>query len=216
MTHRNFDPDAIRNQIANLRLDRDRIEVAISTLENVLHSLDESIEISSSLRSPSLPTSGVTLQAAVQSACLFMVDGITRQRIVTAVEKFNPGLHPKSASVAASLVNMAKGPDAILKIAVEGRGRSPAIYSTLGETKLQLSSEEISELVDENCTKGTGGWQSLWASLLKKFDKKTGTITLPPDLRAKIWQYYHSFGTGGWQNKVKKVFRRELPHLFQE
>ena len=41
-----------------------------------------------------------------------------------------------------------------------------------------------------------------------------GTITLTPELRAKIYRYYREYGQGGWQNKVKRVFRREMPHLF--
>jgi len=63
-------------------------------------------------------------------------------------------------------------------------------------------------------SKVVGGWQSLWTVLQRKFDKATGTITLTPDLRARLYKYYHSYGTGGWQNKVRRVFRRDLPHLF--
>ena len=102
----------------------------------------------------------------------------------------------------------------MVRVAIEGRGRSPSFYSTEGDTVHRLSSDEIEALLDETAVKGTGGWQSLWSSLQKAFDKKTGQITLTATLRGRIYQYYHSYGSGGWQNRVMKVFRRELPHLF--
>ena len=64
-----------------------------------------------------------------------------------------------------------------------------------------------------NHVKGVGGWQTLWKTLQDGFDKASGSIQLSGELRAKIYNYYRG-GTGGWQNRVKRVFRRELPHLF--
>jgi len=162
-----------------------------------------------------VPESGhITLYDAVKRVCLNMIDGITRQRVINAIEKSNPFLRPKSPSVAASLINLTKGEKPMLRVAIEGRGRSPSFYSSEGNTIHRLSSEEVETLLDETAIKGTGGWQSLWSALQKQFDKSSGHITLTPEQRARIYHYYHSYGQGGWQNRVMRVFRRELPHLF--
>ncbi len=101
----------------------------------------------------------------------------------------------------------------MLKTAIEGKGSAPSVYSMEGDMSLRLGSEEVEALMDESTTKGTGGWQSLWLALQNSFNKATGTIKLTPQLRARIYQYYHNYGTGGWQTRAKKVFRRELPHF---
>jgi hypothetical protein len=208
-----FDHEAIRAQIANLMADRERIDHAIKSLEDALRSIEKMDGTQPEL---ALDTSvaETTLHDAVKRCCMAMNDGITRQRVISAIERNHPGLKPKPPSVGASLVNLTKGEHPILKVAVEGKGRTPAFYSTEGNMVLKLSSDEIEGLLDENATRGTGGWQSLWLALLKRFDKAKGTIALSPELRARIYQYYHSYGGGGWQNKVKRVFRRELPQLF--
>jgi hypothetical protein len=154
------------------------------------------------------------LQDAVKRACLEMVDGITRQRVIGAIERNHPFLKPKSSSVSAALINLTKGENPMLRVATEGQGRSPSFYSTEGDLVLRLSADEIATLMDEGALKGTGGWQSLWAALQRQFVKEDGSIRLTPELRARIYHYYHSYGQGGWQNKVMRVFRRELPHLF--
>ena len=102
----------------------------------------------------------------------------------------------------------------MLNVAIEGKGRSPSFYSTQPITIHHLSREEIKDLFEEINTKGTGGWQSLFASLQKSFDKVNGTIDLTPEQRARIYHYYRSYGGGGWQERIKRIFRRELPHLF--
>jgi len=209
---RQFDPEAIRSQLANLKEDRNRIDHAIQALESALSSIGRL-----DVPPPELafdPIVETTLHDAVRRCCMTMVDGITRQRVIGAIEKSYPALHPKSPSVAASLVNLTKGSQPALTVAIVGKGSSPSFYSTEGNTEIQLSSDEIEGLLDENATRGTGGWQSLWLALLKHFDKSKGTISLTPELRARIYQYYHFYGQGGWQNKTKRVFRRELPHLF--
>jgi hypothetical protein len=208
-----FDPEAIRGQIANLAADRARIDHAIESLENALRSIERLDSTQ-----PQLPfdpsVTELTLHDAVKRCCMAMGDGITRQGVVKMIEINYPHLRPKSASVAASLVNLTKGDQPILRVAIEGKGRSPAFYSTAGNTVLKLGKDEIEGLLDEAATHGTGGWQSLWIALLKQFDKTKGTITLTPELRARIYRYYREYGQGGWQNKVKRVFRREMPHLF--
>ena len=208
-----FDPEAIRTQIVNLAADRARIDHAIESLEDALRSIERMDSAQPHL--PFDPTvSEMTLHDAVKRCCNAMVDGITRQGVVKMIEVNYPHLRPKSASVAASLVNLTKGEQPALNVAIEGKGRSPSFYSTAGDTVIKLAQDEIEGLLDETATHGTGGWQSLWAALLKKFDKSKGTITLTPELRARIYRYYREYGSGGWQNKVKRVFRRELPHLF--
>jgi hypothetical protein len=37
---------------------------------------------------------------------------------------------------------------------------------------------------------------------------------LTPEQRARVYHYYHAFGGGGWQQKVRIILGRELPHLF--
>lgn len=210
---RSFDPDAVRTQIANLIADRDRIDRAIESLEDALSSIEK-------LESPQgelpLEPAGTetTLQDAVRGVCMAMADGITRQRVIAALERNYPGLRPKSASVAASLANFTKGDHPILRVAIEGKGRSPSFFTTEGDSLLQLSSDEITALLDENAVRGTGGWQSLWNAMLKKFDKANGTLLLTPEMRARIFHYYHTYGVGGWQNKIKRLLRRHLPHMF--
>ena len=102
----------------------------------------------------------------------------------------------------------------MLRTAVEGRGSAPSIYSTENDISIRLNSEEIETLMDESITNGTGGWQSLWSALQRSFDKGSGQIKLSPEIRARIYQYYHNYGTGGWQTRAKRVFKRELPHFF--
>jgi hypothetical protein len=211
--NRLFDPEAIRRQISNLMTDRDRITHAIESLEEALRSIERLDSTQPPL--PFDPTvAEMTLHDAVKRCCMAMRDGITRQGVIRMIEMTYPNLRPKSASVAASLVNLTKGNQPVLKVAIEGVGRSPALYSTEGEIVLTLSKDEIEELSDESDTHGTGGWQSLWLALLKQFDRTKGTIRLTPELRARIYKYYREYGQGGWQNRVKRVFRRELPHLF--
>jgi hypothetical protein len=208
-----FDPEAIRGQIANLTEDRARIDRAIESLENALRSI-ERLDSTQPQLSFDASDKEMTLHDAVKRCCMEMTDGITRQGVVKMIELNYPHLRPKSASVAASLVNLTKGDQPLLKVALEGKGRSPSFYSTAGDTVLKLGKDEIEGLLDPTATHGTGGWQSLWGALLKQFNKTKGTITLTPELRARIYRYYREYGTGGWQNKAKRVFRRELPHLF--
>lgn len=206
-----FDPEALRAQIDNLRKDRDRVDRAIEALEEALRSME-------ALDSPRTETTfnvgDVTLHDAVKRTCMAMIDGITRQRVIESIEGKYPALRPKSASVAAALVNLTKGDHPLLRVAIEGTGRSPSFYSTQGDTIITLGSDEIEGLLDENATRGTGGWQSLWLGLQRRFDRAKGTITLTPELRARIYHYYRQYGEGGWQTKVRRVFRREMPHLF--
>jgi hypothetical protein len=208
-----FDPEAIRAQITNLQSDRERIDQAIHALEAALHNIEEldSHQRELVLFDPAAPQE-TTLQDAVKRACLEMVDNITRQRVLSRIERQYPALKPNSSSVSAALINFAKGESPMLRIATEGRGRSPSVYSAQDAITIQLNSDEIAGLMEP--INGVGGWQSLFEGLLKNFDKASGTITLSPALRARIHHYYQNYGSGGFQNRVKRVFRRALPHLF--
>ena len=207
-----FDPNVIKAQIEHLLAEKERIDQAIVSLQTALRNIEGLGQRELKLFEPG--SGEVTLHDAVKRVCMSMVDGITRQRVMSAIERTYPFLKPKSPSVAASLINLSKGDKPMVRVAIEGRGRSPSFYSTEGDTVHRLSSDEIEALLDKTAVRGTGGWQSLWSSLQKAFDKKTGQITLTATLRGRIYQYYHSYGSGGWQNRVMKVFRRELPHLF--
>jgi|ERR1039458_5798382 hypothetical protein len=208
-----FDPEVIRAQITNLQADRERIDQAIHALEAALRNIEDldTHQKEFPLFDPSV-NQETTLQDAVKRACSEMADDITRQRVLSHIERQYPALKPNSSSVSAALINLAKGDNPTLKVATEGRGRSPSVYSTQDEIKLQLNSDEITGLLEP--INGVGGWQSLFEALQKQFDKASGKITLSAALRARIHHYYHSYGTGGFQNRAKRVFRRELPHLF--
>jgi hypothetical protein len=205
-----FDPEAIKAQIANLLADRERIDQTIHALEAALSSVENPAPAQSHL---SLDPD-ISLQDAVKQVCLRLIDSITRQRVTKTIEKVYPLLKPNPSSVAASLANLSKGDNALLKVAVEGRGSAPSVYSTEGDMVLRLNSNEIKELLDDSATKGTGGWQSLWLTLLGNFDKANGELKLEPELRARLYRYYQNYGSGGWQTRIKRVLKRQLPHLF--
>jgi len=208
-----FDPEPIKTQIANLLADRDAIDKAIEALQAALRNV-EGAGAGQSEFSIDLKTANTTLHDAVRRACLNLKDGITRQRVITELEREHPFLKPKPPSVASSLINLTKGENPLLAVALQGKGRKPFIYTTQANTLHRLSGDEIKDLFDPITTKGTGGWQSLFSSLQKSFDKAHGTITLTPEQRGKIFQYYRDYGGGGWQERIKRIFRRELSYLF--
>src|SRR4051794_10091681 len=111
--NRLFDPEAIKTQIANLVADRDRIDRAIEALQAALRNVEGDSD--QSWFSIDLKAADTTLLDAVKRACMAMIDGITRQRVIRHIEQEHPFLKPKSPSVAASLINLAKGDNAMLK-----------------------------------------------------------------------------------------------------
>jgi hypothetical protein len=213
LVNRLFDPEPIKAQISNLIADRERLDRAIESLQTALRSVEGSAA-DQSWFNIDIKASDTTLHDAVKRAAMAMIDGINRQRVMKHIEREHPFLKPKSPSVGASLINLAKGDNPMLKIAIEGKGRSPSFYSTEGTTVIKLAADEIKGLLDDSAIKGSGGWQSLWKALVESFNKSKGEITLTPQLRGRLYHYYHDYGTGGWQDKARRVFRRELPHLF--
>lgn len=210
-----FSPDAIKAEIENLKQDRERIDQAIGALEAALRSIEGIDTHQKEFKFPAGAVD-VTLQDAVKNVCMKLIDGITRQRVIAWIEQQYPFLKPNSSSVSAALINLAKGDNPMLHLAVAGKGRSPAVYSTQDVTTFRLNAEEAEALLDEALTRGSGGWQSLWTALQRSYDKATGFITLSPNLRGRLYHYYHSYGGGGWQNAARKAFRREAAHLFVE
>src|SRR5256885_321094 len=141
-----FDPLIIKGQIDNLMAERNRLDQAIVSLQSALRNMEGINQ--TELRLFGSGTTDTTLHDAVRRVCLNMIDGITRQRVLDTIGRTQPGLRPKSSSVAASLINFAKGEEPLLKVAIEGRGRSPAFYSIEGSTAHRLYAEEIEALND--------------------------------------------------------------------
>lgn len=210
---RSFDRDAISLQIENLIAERERIDNAIRALELALRTMEGGHSVQQEFPINPTPTE-TTLQNAVGVACGQMIDGITRGRVINAIQRNHPLTRPNSSSVGAALINLTKRTNPMLHVAVQGKGRSPSIYTTEETITVRLSADEIETLMDPSAVKGAGGWQTLWAKLQAQLDKASGIITLTPELRARIFQYYHSYGQGGWQNKASRTFRRVLPHVF--
>lgn len=206
--------EMLRSSLASLREDRERIDLMIKDLESALRRAETLSGYQRELQLDSVPEHpGITLLEAVKRCCMEMVDGISKQRVMSAIRAKYPGIDIVPSSVSAALINLSKGEAPMLKLALEGQGRTPAFYSTESEREIVLTPEEIDVLMDPHATHGTGGWQSLWLALQKQFDKETGKLVLSPALRARVYSYFQSYGVGGWQAKVKRLFRRELPHL---
>src|ERR1035438_3040723 len=151
-----FDSATIRAQIENLQSDRERIDQAIRSLEAALRSMEDlnSHQKEFPLFDPNA-SQDTTVLDAVKHACLDMVDDITRQRVLSRIERQYPALKPNSSSVSAALINLAKGESPMLRIATEGRGRSPSVYSAQDAITIQLNSDEIAGLMEP--INGVGG-----------------------------------------------------------
>lgn len=217
---RNFEPEAIRQQIENLLIDRERIDRAIRALQSALESLEElpQQELEFSPENTKVSSGGkVTLQEAIMKSCAKIEDAVSRRRVLQVIEKDYPLLKPKSSSVSAALIKLSRGENPFLIQTMEGKGRTGSLYSANHDSLLiKLSAEEASALLDSKNTTGSGGWQSLFASLQQRYNKETGELDLSPQLRSKIYHYYHSYGSGGFQNRARKIFRRHFPSFFTE
>jgi len=82
--NRLFDPEVIQAQIANLMSERDRIDSAVRALQVALKRIQEA-RLPQSQLLPDPNTQSMTLQDRVRQACLEMIDGITRQRVIRAI-----------------------------------------------------------------------------------------------------------------------------------
>lgn len=207
--------EVLRIQLENLRDERGRIDKIIRDIESALRTAEGlgGYQREFQLGAPEEPVN-ITLLDAVKRVCMSMVDGISRQRVQSAITSRFPWLKPAPSSVSAALINLSKGSAPFLTLALEGRGRTPAFYSTQSDQPITLTPEQQSVLMDKHATQGTGGWQSLWFALQKNFSKDSGVLTMTPALRARVYNYYHSYGVGGWQVKIKRLLGSEFPHLF--
>jgi hypothetical protein len=59
-----------------------------------------------------------------------------------------------------------------------------------------------------------GGFQKLLVDLQYAVDRKTGALVLSDEHEEKIPRYAFDYKNGGWENRLKGIFRRTLgPHL---
>ena len=78
--------------------------------------------------------------------------------------------------------------------------------------QIKLTAEEAQTLMRR--VEGNGGWQSLFRRLQDGYDPKTGDIIVSGDDADKLRDYCNDYGDGGWQGRLRKVFRRTLgPNL---
>lgn len=81
--------------------------------------------------------------------------------------------------------------------------------ATLLSIRIRLDAAAVSALMRP--VVGSGGFQSLLRALQKSLDQE-GTLTLTPDLVARIAHYVKSYGEGGFQGRLDFILR-ELTDL---
>ncbi len=76
---------------------------------------------------------------------------------------------------------------------------------------VRLTEDEIEELDQQNpATAGDGGFQSLLVGLQKRLDRVTGELHLTDDDLERIQRYAYEYRQGGWQDRLERIFCREL------
>jgi hypothetical protein len=76
---------------------------------------------------------------------------------------------------------------------------------------LILNQAEIEALFRQNPnSENDGGWQQLLVTLQQRTDRRSGAIRLTPDLLERIQRYAFDYGNGGWENRLRGVFERNL------
>jgi hypothetical protein len=74
-----------------------------------------------------------------------------------------------------------------------------------------LNSTEIAELDRQHVsTKGDGGWQRLIVTLQTRLDRTTGRLVFNDGDLERISRYAFDYGSGGWENRLQKIFGRTL------
>lgn len=82
------------------------------------------------------------------------------------------------------------------------------IASTMQVT---LTAIEMSELLKQDpSTRSDGGFQALLVGLQDKLNKTTGKLSLSADELEKIPRYAFDYKNGGWEDRLKGIFAREL------
>jgi hypothetical protein len=78
-----------------------------------------------------------------------------------------------------------------------------------------LNQQEI-EILDRQdpMTESDGGFQKLLVDLQNALNRKTGTISLSDEQEEKIPRYAFDYENGGWEDRLKGIFSRNLgPNL---
>jgi hypothetical protein len=74
-----------------------------------------------------------------------------------------------------------------------------------------LTAAEIAVLDRQDpSTASDGGYQSFLVDLARRVDKATGRLDLYPDDLERIPRYAFDYGQGGWEDRLKSIFGREL------
>lgn len=76
---------------------------------------------------------------------------------------------------------------------------------------IQLNDSEMQSLLKQAPeTKKDGGFQSLLVGLQGKLNRSTGHLSLTESDVERIAQYAFGYGNGGWENRLKEIFGRNL------
>ena len=84
--------------------------------------------------------------------------------------------------------------------------------------EITLSAGEIDVLfLQHPRTERRGGYQSFLVQLQRKTDRATGCLRLSAYDLERIPRYAFSYGNGGWENRLRRIFERHLgPRLGRE
>lgn len=78
--------------------------------------------------------------------------------------------------------------------------------------KIKLTAAEVQTLMQH--VEGQGGWQSLFRRLQDGYDPKTGEVKISDEDAERLRGYCNEYGDGGWQGRLRQIFRRTLgPNL---
>lgn len=77
--------------------------------------------------------------------------------------------------------------------------------------EITLSDGEV-EVLDQQDprTKGDGGYQGLLVGLQERLNRQTGALTLSSGDLKRIQKYAFGYGKGGWEDRLVKIFGRNL------
>ena len=79
------------------------------------------------------------------------------------------------------------------------------------ERIVRLTVDEITELDQQDpATSGDGGFQSLLVSLQERVDRTTSELHLSDNDLERIQRYAYDYKQGGWQDRLERIFCREL------
>jgi len=77
--------------------------------------------------------------------------------------------------------------------------------------EVMLNAQEIELLFRQDpITKGRGGFQDLLIRLQQKTDPNTEVLLLSADDLEQVPRYAFDYGNGGWEDRLKSIFERNL------